>query len=95
MKILRLGAIPYTTPGYSRTWTFFASAIFEKAVDFGLLEQSPKLNPISTSDYPTPAKRPMNSVLDCSKIHENFGIGQPDWRVGLEKVLQELKDNVT
>ena len=77
------------------SWFDFASAIFDKAVQLGLLEQAPALRAISTSDYPTAAKRPMNSVLDCSKIHENFGIGQPDWRTGLEKVLQELKENGT
>lgn len=77
------------------SWFDFASAIFEKAVELGLLKQAPALNAIATSDYPTPAKRPMNSVLDCSKILENFGIEQPDWHIGLEQVLQELKDNVT
>jgi len=76
------------------SWFDFASAIFDKSVELGLLEKPPRLNAIATSDYPTPARRPMNSVLDCSKISDNFGIEQPDWRVGLEKVLQELKDNV-
>jgi len=78
----------------SVSWFGFASEIFHMTVDLGILEQTPKLKAISTIDYPTPAKRPMNSVLDCSKIRNNFGIEQPDWRVGLEKVLQELKDNV-
>lgn len=76
------------------SWFDFATIIFDQAVEMGLLEHAPKLNAISTSDYPTPAKRPMNSVLDCSKIRDNFGIEQPDWRLGLEKVLRELKENV-
>ena len=38
--------------------------------------------PIATADYPTPARRPANSVLDCSRIDEAYGIAQPDWRAG-------------
>jgi len=78
----------------SVSWHEFAATIFDQAVELGLQERAPTLKAISTSDYPTPAKRPMNSVLDCSKIYTNFGIDQPDWRVGLKQVLQELKDNV-
>lgn len=45
---------------------------------------------IATSDWPTPATRPLNSRLDCSRIDAAFGIPRPDWRAGLDAVLKEL-----
>jgi dTDP-4-dehydrorhamnose reductase len=49
--------------------------------------RTPKLNPIPTSEYPTPARRPLNSELDCQKIEKAFGITRPDWHDELMKVL--------
>jgi len=46
--------------------------------------------PIATKDYPRPARRPMNSVLDCSRILRVFGITQPDWRAPLANVVDML-----
>jgi dTDP-4-dehydrorhamnose reductase len=63
------------------SWCAFARAIAQPSV--------PVL-PIATTDYPRPARRPLNSVLDCSRISDVFGIEQPDWRVALRQVLQEL-----
>ncbi|MDW5266814.1 MULTISPECIES: dTDP-4-dehydrorhamnose reductase [Acidobacteriaceae] len=45
---------------------------------------------ISTAEYPTPAHRPANSRLDCSKLQENLGWRMIDWRESLQKVLTEL-----
>jgi len=45
---------------------------------------------IPTSEYPTPATRPLNSRLDCSKIARVFGIPTPDWRKSLADVLRDL-----
>lgn len=42
--------------------------------------------PIPTSDYPTPAMRPSNSVLDCTKIHQEFGIVPSDWKLALSQI---------
>lgn len=72
-------------------WFEFAKIIFEQAKQQGMLKQSPELNPITSDDYPTAAMRPINSVLDCQKIHKAFNVGQPDWRIGLNKVLNEWK----
>ncbi|CAM3359300.1 dTDP-4-dehydrorhamnose reductase [Paracoccus aminovorans] len=66
------------------TWADFARAIM---ADAGL---ACRIIDISTSDYPTPARRPANSRLDCAAILRDFGISRPDWRAGLAKVLQEL-----
>jgi dTDP-4-dehydrorhamnose reductase len=67
-------------PGVS--WFEFAKAI--------VADSSAVVLPIATKDYPLPARRPLNSVLDCSRISRVFGIAQPDWRVALRNVLSEL-----
>jgi dTDP-4-dehydrorhamnose reductase len=46
---------------------------------------------IPASDFPTSAKRPLNSRMDCSKTEKVFGIKRPDWRGGLKKILTELE----
>lgn len=67
------------------SWADFARAIFAQE-GVGCEVQD-----IGTSDYPTPARRPANSRLDCSATESVFGIKRPDWRTGLATVLQELK----
>ena len=71
-------------------WAGFAEAIFAQATAQGLIEKAPKLNVITTADYPTPAKRPANSKLDCSLIKNTFGIEPSDWN----KALVDLKPYV-
>ena len=65
------------------SWHEFATTIFAAGVAQGLLVQSPLVNPIATADYPTPAKRPANSRLDCSRIQSVFGIMPSDWQAAL------------
>ncbi|KZY34378.1 NAD(P)-dependent oxidoreductase [Roseovarius sp. HI0049] len=66
------------------SWCGFAQAIFERA------GRNVALAGIPTSDFPTPARRPANSRLDCRALEADFGIGPPDWRAGLDEVLREL-----
>lgn len=66
------------------SWADFARAIFDRA---GL---DCAVEDIATADYPTPARRPLNSRLDCSATERDFGIARPDWRAGLDDVLKEL-----
>jgi dTDP-4-dehydrorhamnose reductase len=68
------------------TWYGFAKRIFERAKGFEHL----KLNGIPTNEYPTPAARPLNSVLDCSKFLAQFKTAQPDWSRDLERILRQL-----
>ncbi len=70
------------------TWFEFARCIFEQAEGFDELT----LKPISTSDYPTPAKRPQNSMMNCSKLTSSFSIRPVAWKEELRKVLSQLKD---
>lgn len=71
------------------TWYDFAACIVEEARKRTRLRVSSVL-PLQTSDYPTPAKRPAWSVLDCNKIERTMQIYQCDWHEGLEKVLDSL-----
>ena len=48
------------------------------------------INPIATCEYPTPARRPANSRLDCAKLESEFGLQMPDWQPYLERMLQLL-----
>lgn len=65
------------------TWHGFAAAIFAEKGG-----AAPVLHAIVTSDYPTPARRPSNSVLDCGKIGRVFGVAQPDWRRALSAMVR-------
>lgn len=70
------------------TWYDFALKIFELAEDcFELKVKS--VEPVPTTEYPTPAVRPMNSVMDCSRLAEAFGIYPPPWEESLKKMIQE------
>lgn len=69
------------------TWHGFAEAIISEAVTIGLLAQAIPVLPIATSDYPTAARRPGNSTLDCRKILETFAIKSPGWQEGLAAML--------
>lgn len=70
------------TPDVS--WAGFAKTIFEK------VGKDVRINAIPTSDYPTPAKRPLNSRLDCNGLLKEFGIQRPSWQSDLDDVLTEL-----
>ena len=68
------------------SWYEFALAIKE-------ITNSPcDVKPISTSEYPTPAKRPAYSVLDKSKIQETFGVQLKDWKQSLEICIKKLQN---
>lgn len=71
------------------TWHGFARAIFEIAGQYESFHVK-EVIPINTSEYPTPAKRPHNSVLDCSLLRKNFGIIPPPWEESLAVMLKKL-----
>jgi len=73
------------------TWFAFAQHIFETAADLNLVTAKPKLLAITSEQYPTPAKRPHNSALDCNKIKAALHIEPSNWQVGLENVLTTWK----
>lgn len=71
------------------TWFGFAQAIFQ-AAEKHMGRKPPRLLPITTAQFPTPAKRPANSVFDCSCLEGALGIPQPSWKEGLAAVIKEL-----
>jgi dTDP-4-dehydrorhamnose reductase len=66
------------------SWAELARAVIDTA---GL---SCRIEDIPSSNYPTPAQRPLNSRLECSSFERDFGVRRPDWRNGLENILKEL-----
>ena len=80
----------HLTPTGQTSWHGFAEALFEGAVARGLLARRPKVEAITTADFPTPATRPAYSVLDCTALQRDFGIQLPDWREGLAQTLDRL-----
>jgi dTDP-4-dehydrorhamnose reductase len=82
----------HATAAGSTTWRGFAEAIFEGAAQRrGAAFRRPRVVPIATSDYPTPARRPANSVLSCERLAERLGARIPDWRAGLDEALSALR----
>jgi dTDP-4-dehydrorhamnose reductase len=81
----------HCTAAGETTWCGFARAIFEgRSQQSGASFASPRVIPIPSSDYPTPARRPMNSVLSNERLRETFGFAIPDWRQGLAEVLSGI-----
>lgn len=77
--------------GGRTSWHGFAEAIFAEAVAAELLPRAPKVVPITTADYPTPARRPAYSCLDTTRLSQDFGLVLPDWRESLHGVVAALR----
>ncbi len=76
--------------GGQTTWHDFAAQIFAHVHAAG--GKTPRLKRIATSDYPTPAKRPANSILDQTKIKAAYGIELQDWRVSLAQHFADYQN---
>lgn len=72
------------------SWAEFATEIFEQSARLG--GPSARIRPISTAGYPTPAKRPANSRLDCAKLSAVHGVILPHWRSSLGTCVRRLLD---
>jgi dTDP-4-dehydrorhamnose reductase len=69
------------------SWCGFAKAIF---AEFASLQKTPEVLPIPTESYPTPAKRPRNSRLNCNKFTRQFGFQMLEWQDALHDVVRKL-----
>jgi dTDP-4-dehydrorhamnose reductase len=74
----------------STTWCGFARAIFERGADL-LDGKRPQVEGIPTAEYPTPARRPVNSVLSNEALMERFGVRLAGWEAALDAVLEALR----
>jgi len=85
--------IYHVTGGRPVSWYRFATEIFAAAQRLGMLETVPALTAVPTSGYPTPARRPLNSVLTASpEIESRLGV-TCDWEARLEPMLNRLQPN--
>ena len=87
-RVTNFSGVYHMTCSGSVTWFEFARAIFAYAAQSGF--PAPQLNPIPTSQYPTPARRPLNSVMSNEKLHARFGIELASWQSALDAVLARL-----
>lgn len=83
------GGFHYAGRGVT-SWAGFAQAIFAEASG-RLISHTPEVVPIPSEDYPTRARRPMNSALDCTAFERTFGIAMVDWREALAEVIARLE----
>lgn len=74
----------------STTWCGFARAIFERGADL-LGGKRPQVEGIPTAEYPTPARRPVNSVLSNEVLWGRFGVRLAGWEAALDRVLEALR----
>jgi dTDP-4-dehydrorhamnose reductase len=87
---------PYGTyhcvAGGETNWCEYARYVVGSAIEAGKpLKATPDaIRPITTADYPTPAKRPANSRLDTRKFRDTFGLELPHWQAGLDHILQQI-----
>ncbi|MCQ4296701.1 dTDP-4-dehydrorhamnose reductase [Pseudomonas stutzeri] len=73
------------------SWYDFAAEIFRQGEAAGLIERQPTVSPIATAQYPTPARRPAWSVLDCSRFESTFGLKLHAWQDDLADVIATLQ----
>lgn len=78
------GGIYHFSGAPEATWASFARAIMQAA------ELECEIHNVPTSSYPTPARRPLNSRLDCSLFRRDFEISQPDWQASLLQIVEEI-----
>jgi dTDP-4-dehydrorhamnose reductase len=76
--------------GGETSWHAFAKLVIENARRQGIKLAVEKVEAIPTSAYPTPARRPLNSRLNTTKLTERFGLNLPHWEVGVTRMLAEI-----
>ena len=80
----------HLAPAGETTWYDYANYIFEQARLSGKALAIQKVNPIATSNYPTPASRPLNSRLNTQKLQQAFKLHMPEWKQGVAQVINEI-----
>lgn len=87
-SLIPWGTFHYCDGGATSRWGFARAVL--RSVPLGTYRKTIKVVPIKTCDYPTPAKRPTSSVLDCTKIQHAFGIRPRHWHQSLKAILEKL-----
>ena len=84
------GGVYHLCAAGETSWHGFTEAIVARARASGLPLAVESIEPITTADYPTPARRPLNSRLSCERWHREFRLTTPDWREALDDTLPTL-----
>ena len=87
---IKLPPVLHWSDAGAASWYDVAVAVGELGVELGLLKQAAFVNPITTADYPTPAKRPGYSLLDCSQTRQALERNGQHWRSALRDVLKSI-----
>lgn len=91
-QVRATGVFHYANAG-SASWYDFAVAIYEEATALGMLNRPVEIRPITTADYPTPARRPSFSVLNRTSAWQLAERVAPHWRVSLRDVLRDIQQS--
>jgi len=85
-----LCGIYHLAPAGETSWHAYATYVIASARAHGEPLAVETINPIATTEYPTPANRPLNSLLDTTKLRDAFALQLPDWKVGVTRMLMEI-----
>jgi len=85
-----LAGLYHLAAGGEVSWHGYASHVIGFARDHGEDLLVSVINPIETTAYPTPARRPLNSRLNTQKLSANFSLHLPDWQSGVTRMLREV-----
>ncbi|WP_288376192.1 dTDP-4-dehydrorhamnose reductase [uncultured Pseudomonas sp.] len=88
-----LGGLYHLAAAGETTWCGYARYVLERAEQMGieLKVKAQAVSALNTDAYPTPARRPANSRLDTQKLEKAFGLQLPDWRLGVARMLTEIR----
>jgi len=86
----QLSGLYHLAAGGEVSWHGYASHVIAFALGSGEQLVVKAVNPIDTSAYPTPARRPLNSRLNTKKLRDNFSLHLPDWQSGVNRMLREV-----
>lgn len=81
------------------TWFDYARTVVATAAESETMRarlrlQAADIEPIATEDYPTPAARPRNSLLDCTRLERTFGLALPDWRGDVVDCVRQMATRI-
>jgi dTDP-4-dehydrorhamnose reductase len=80
----------HLTAAGATSWADYASFVFDTARERGQTLAVREVLGIPSADYPTPARRPLNSRLDCRRFESTFGLTLPPWQQGVRRLITEL-----
>lgn len=85
-----LGGLYHLAAAGETSWHHYAGLVIEQARQLGWPLKVEHIKPISSQQYPTPARRPLNSRLATNKLEQAFGLSMPPWQQGVNRLLQQI-----